>query len=305
MFPAARQSRYKQGMQPPGGFAPQAAPVQRPPGRIEVKVSYGARLGCAYAAAALFLLLTLYGIVTMALAEPPKTDPMAAGGSCFDGMIGTKLCHDSTSAGTKDYDWSAATPGTYTFTVKSAPGLRAGRTIRVRNAGFTNVAEKAGTAGRDTVVSANLPAGKYSIGVTDDPKPPGGYPFVLSIVKQGEAPPKPASAEPPFPLGLLAIPALGLVFLVIPVVLVAEKRRIPRYIDPSGVTMRNGAQHAWSELRGVRPITQRLRSGMFIDRGVELVFARGSAQLIYRPITNAQEVLWIVPALQAGQNPWG
>ena len=318
-------------MQPPGGYRPpahpgyaghgyapqgpapspygqpplQQQPQQQVPGRIEVKVSYGARLGCAAAAAAVFLLIGVFVVADWALSEPPKTDPMDAGEKCFSGMSGPRLCHDSTSAGSKDYDWTAPAAGTYTFTVKSAPGARVARKIHVLDAKFSTAAYQTGTPGSDTVTSAALPAGKCTVSISDDPKPAGGYPFVLSIAKQGEPPPAAARPEQPFPLGLLAFGALGLVFLVIPLVLAAEKARIPRYIDPTGVTMRNGAHHPWAELRGVRRIIQRTRSGMLVDRGVLLTFARGSAELVYRPITNPEEVLWIVPSLEQGRNPWG
>jgi hypothetical protein len=274
------------------------------PGRIEVKLSYKTRIGCSVAAAVPLILFTLVAVAIWAFSDPPKKDPMEAGEKCYSGMSGPRLCHDSTTAGSMDYDWVAPSAGVYTFTVKSPPGARFASTITVRDARFSSVAYQTGTPGSDTVVSATLQPGKHSIGITDDPKPAGGFSFVLAIAKKGEPPPATADAKEPFPVGFLAFGALGLVFLYIPVVLAAEKTRIPRYIDPTGVTMRNGTHHPWAELRGVRTLQVRLRSGTFREFGTELQFARGSAQLVYRPIVNAAEVLWIIPALQAGRNPW-
>jgi hypothetical protein len=66
---------------------------------------------------------------------------------------------------------------------------------------------------------------------------------------------------------------LGLCFLVIPVILSAEKQRIPRYIDPTGVTMRNGAHFPWHEYRGIRVLNERrMRSSQVTEVGVELLF---------------------------------
>ncbi len=114
-----------------------------------------------------------------------------------------------------------------------------------------------------------------------------------------------SSSTRPFPVPLLAFVVLGLVFLVIPLILSAEKQRIPRYIDPTGVTMRNGAHFPWHDYRGIRVLRERRGSGtQATEVGVELVFTRGTALIRYRPITNPADVLWITEQLKQGNPPF-
>src|SRR5450631_1283759 len=110
--------------------------------------------------------------------------------------------------------------------------------------------------------------------------------LVLSTVAFGTYFLSDSSANSPFPVPALVLPALALLFLFIPLLLVAEKRRIPRLIDPSGVTMRNGVKLPWSEYQGIRVLQQRTRSRNTLELGVELLFARGTALIRYRPIKN-------------------
>jgi hypothetical protein len=115
-----------------------------------------------------------------------------------------------------------------------------------------------------------------------------------------------SSSIRPFPAPILAFVVLGLCFLVIPLILSAEKQKIPRWIDPTGVTMRNGAHFPWHEYRGIRVLKERRASGtQAIEVGVELVFTRGTALIRYRPITNPADVLWITDQLKQGNPPFG
>ena len=114
-----------------------------------------------------------------------------------------------------------------------------------------------------------------------------------------------SSSVRPFPAPILAFVVLGLCFLVIPLILYAEKQRIPRWIDPTGVTMRNGAHFPWHEYREIRVLKERRASGaQAIEVGVELVFTRGTALIRYRPITNPADVLWITDQLKQGNPPF-
>jgi hypothetical protein len=157
-------------------------------------------------------------------------------------------------------------------------------------------------------VTLALTSGEHiiSIGDVSTPQTPG-FPYTLAIVKRGAAMTEkdtPTDARP-FPAPLLVFIVLGLVFLVIPLVLTGEKSRIPRFIDPGGVTMRNGAHFPWHEYRGVRVLSERrASSGYSTEVGVELIFARGTALIRYRPITNPAEVLWITDQLKQGRNPF-
>jgi len=114
-----------------------------------------------------------------------------------------------------------------------------------------------------------------------------------------------SSSLRPFPAPILAFAVLGLCFLVIPLILSAEKQRIPRWIDHAGVTMRNGAHFPWHEYRGIRVLKERRARGtQATEVGVELVFTRGTALIRYRPITNPADVLWITDQLKQGNPPF-
>jgi serine/threonine protein kinase len=105
---------------------------------------------------------------------------------------------------------------------------------------------------------------------------------------------------------ILALPALALLLsvIVIPLMFVAEKKRIPRFIDPSGITMRNGLKLPWSEYQGIRIVRER-RNHTRAEVGVELLFAHGEALICYRPIKNLPQVMWIVEALKQQRKPFG
>jgi hypothetical protein len=130
------------------------------------------------------------------------------------------------------------------------------------------------------------------------------YSFVFADSSVSAVPGAGSSGSPDFNPAMLAFPVLGLVFFIIPLVLLTEKARIPARIDASGVTMRNGKKHAWQEYRGPRVLTLRTRSGSTYEKGVELMFASGSAMVTYRPITNLAEVRPVLQALKQGRRPW-
>ncbi len=116
--------------------------------------------------------------------------------------------------------------------------------------------------------------------------------------------PDPSMPERPFPAPILVFPVLGLVFLIIPLTLLSEKAKIPRFFDATGVTMRNGLHLPWQGFRGAHPIMKVTRSRSSYEVGLQLVFANGTAQIRYRPIVNKPEVFAITEALKRGQNPF-
>lgn len=296
-------------------------PGYMPRGRVEVKVSYGARMGCALAIGIVIMLVGIAALASYYLSAPdsaastaskPSTAPCGTGTSSRTLANGPLSCPDRASSSGQSYYWSATEAGTYTFaakdsTVSQCIGVEL-KEIKNNLISYHSLAYECGRTG-GAEATLTLKPGEYAVRVTDLLSSAGTatHPYTLSITKSGAPPPaapKDADARP-FPAPILVFFLLGAVFLVIPLVLGGEKKRIPLYIDPMGVTMRNGAVFPWQEYRGIRVLTERRASSSHATEvGVELMFARGTALIRYRPITNAGEVLWITDQLKQGRNPF-
>lgn len=284
---------------------PAAAPGAR---GVDVRVSYGARMGCAIAAAVPCLLIALWALIAPLVTGATPSDD----GHCKSPLRGTVACagRAATKAGT-NYDFDVPTSGTYTVKVVAtspdAPELE----LQLMDAADDGLLEydlgqKPGSTGNARTVSRKLSAGNYRVHVEELSPTAKGTPFSLAITRL-EGPTKKAedsSSTEVNPI-VIAFGLLGLTFLLIPLVLTGEKKRIPRRIDPTGITMRNGVVLPWSEYRGIRPIIHvRPKTGHRWEAGVEILFARGSAQILNRPIRNMHEIAPILASLNQGMNPF-
>jgi uncharacterized membrane protein len=283
-------------------------------GGVEVKVSYAARIGCTVAIGGSILLLFVIGLVASLLgggaSSPPSSGATSSLPTCGKDLSGADFsCSKPMEANGTNLFWKTTEAGTFTFTVKSPGQPKAVRSLSISRLGGKQAGADYGAEGRDSVVTFAATPGDYMVSVTDLLTPTVGKPFVVAVAKKGGAPKAAgapaASSDPPVSPGLFAVPLLAAIFLVIPLVLAAEKAKIPLRLDPGGVTMRDGRVLAWNEYQRIEPMTERMRSGRTIEVGVALVFARGRAELRYRPITNWGEVAFVVDALKAGRYPFG
>lgn len=104
---------------------------------------------------------------------------------------------------------------------------------------------------------------------------------------------------------LYVLPLLGLAFVAIALAFRAEKNRTPLRLDPQGVTMRDGTVHPWSEFQGAARRAYRLKTGGYLEFGLTLKFARRTAVIMYRPLTNAAELGPYLSALRENRSPFG
>ncbi|MEJ7734347.1 MAG: hypothetical protein WKG00_34770 [Polyangiaceae bacterium] len=267
---------------------------------VEVKVSYGARVGCSLAIG-IPLVVAFLALLSVHYLGDWFRDPNT-GPPCTLMMTGAFRCSDKTSGSSTLYLWTVKQAGTYSVTVMS-PGKGApGRTLAVAKAEST-AETRSGSSGQPVTHTVQMSPGSHTISVSDTVPRPGGAPFTLVVTRQGGG--GQAEDEKPFPVPVVAVLALGLVFLYIPTLLLTEKKRIPASIGPGGVTMRNGAVLPWTEYQGCVVLHQRTRGGQQIEIGVRLLFARGMALIRYRPITNLAELGWIIESLKQRRNPWG
>lgn len=304
------------GMQYPGPpgqqayYQPQApAPI---PG-VDVKVSYAGRMGCVMVLGVPALLLALYALVAplvMALGESSSSPPAVT--ACKPALSGTVTCTGRTTKAGLSYVWNVSKADTYSIHVQppSTSTESMELTMTERDGGMLEY-DIGSDASKGLNVAHALSAGQYRIKVEELSPTAAGQPFTLTISRRGGGADDEASPKPSGDSGMIAIPfgLLGLLFcVVIPLVFANEKKRIPRRLDPNGVTMRNGVVLPWNEYRGVRPVIEvRQRRGSSASRvevGMELQFARGNAVIRYRPIQNMAEIAPILASLKQGRYPW-
>jgi hypothetical protein len=282
---------------------------------VDVRVSYAGRTGCALAVAIPILLLSVVALVASLVADddapPPAAQVEAAPPACAGSPKGELRCTGRMEKSGTNYYWTVTDPGAYVVSVLPASPKSPTRTLTVEKQNGTQVAFVIGSGdGVKVSASVQLAAAIYWVRVHDLTETPAsvGQPYTLVAERAGK-PPKAAVATPErasrgIHPAAFAFPLLGLLFLCIPLVFVFEKARIPRRIDASGVTMRNGVHHPWAEYRGLRLVMTRTRSGSTFETGVDLLFVRGVAILRHRPIKNWEQVAPIVHALKHGANPW-
>lgn len=218
-------------------------------------------------------------------------------------LEGAASCTDRMAASGHDYRFSANRSGTYTFAAKDTSGAARSMCVRIEKNG--DRLAKQCSEGAGVAVTAAIDLNTVDVHV-EDAGTATTHPYTLTIARVG-AKEEAGPDQTPLLIALLAFPALALVFIaVIPLVLLLEKRRFPRFIDPTGVTMRNGAHFPWRTFRGVRVLKEVRRSRIGgVEVGVELVFATGTAVVRYRPIVNKSDVMFVTYCLQQGRNPFG
>jgi hypothetical protein len=275
--------------------------------RIDVKLSYAWRVGCALVAGAVLVLFGLVGIVVWYVGDDPgeAPTPNAATTPCSGPFYRTTACTERAFDGRSSYEVTADAAAGWTFAATTTSTAGRGICLELdREHDF--VANECSGMDKTTVsLSRKLTPGKYSINVTDlVPSKTPKRTFTLAVTTTAGAPVS-KKDERPFPAPILIFPALGAVFLVIPLFLGGEKARIPRWFDANGVMMRNGFLLPWSEYRGIRPIIEvHMKTGSRFDVGVELMFARGTAIVKWQPVVNKDQVFWLIDQLKAGRNPF-
>ena len=96
----------------------------------------------------------------------------------------------------------------------------------------------------------------------------------------------------------------GVVFGLIPGMLIWRRNRSVQRFDERGVTRFDGTHFPWSDYRSSQRTMKRLKSGATVLWQVELLFAAGSAIVLLRLLKNDAEVMPIVEAIEAGKNPY-
>jgi hypothetical protein len=81
-----------------------------------------------------------------------------------------------------------------------------------------------------------------------------------------------------------------------------EYRRWVRVLDGTGATRRDGKQFLWANLREVKVVRMRLRSGQLGGLNhVELVFSDGKALVFPLMLENRREVMAFIGGLPGGE----
>ena len=149
---------------------------------VEVKVSYGARVGCSLALG-IPLIIGFLALLSMHYLGDWFRDP-DSGPPCALTMTGTFTCSGKTSGSSTLYLWTVKQAGTYSVTVKS-PGKGApGRTLGVARAGST-AETRSGSSGEPVTQAVQMGPGTHTISVSDTEPRPGGAPFTLVVTRQG------------------------------------------------------------------------------------------------------------------------
>lgn len=275
--------------------------------RIEVKLSYAWRVGCALVAGAVLVLFGLTGIVVWYVGDDPGEAPApnAATTPCSGPFYRTTACTERAFGGSTKYEVTPDATGTWSFTATTTSKAGRGICLDLERGTYQVANECSAMDGTTVTISTKLPAGKYTLEVKDlVPSSVATRSFTLAVTTSAVPASEKKDARP-FPAPILAFVALGAVFLVIPLFLGSEKSRIPRWFDQSGVMMRNGFLLPWSEYRGIRPIIEvHMKTGSRFDVGVELMFARGTAIVKWQPVVNKDQVFWVIDQLKAGRNPF-
>lgn len=95
-----------------------------------------------------------------------------------------------------------------------------------------------------------------------------------------------------------------LVFGIIPLLLIFQKRGSVRRFDAQGVTRFDGKTFPWSEFRGARQTLQRNKYGHTSLFRIDLTFQSGKASIFARVVENIAEVSAVAAELEAGRNRW-
>ena len=248
---------------------------------IPIKASYTARIIRTGAIGTFFLLLTLAALASFLFVAPECSFSLKRAGAC-----------EARSSAT--HHWTVVEKGTYTL---STSGGAQSLKLLVKAGAVLDT--KARPDAKPLKMSLPLAPGDYEIALAGK----AGQSVTLEVERQGGT-----EAGNTFrngsPLGVLPLLALALIFLGIPLLYLAELKKMPRGFDPEGVTMRNGTKHRWSDYLGMRLLLVVRQGGGTMEEGMELSFRSGPAAIKYRPITNLEEIAFILAALKENRNPF-
>ncbi len=92
---------------------------------------------------------------------------------------------------------------------------------------------------------------------------------------------------------------LTLIFLSPPFIMLFLQRRWAKTFDDAGVTRRDGRQFRWSDLKDIKYVRVRLRSGQEVLNHVEVIFDGGKAMVFHLMLENANEVMGLIESLRS------
>ncbi len=92
---------------------------------------------------------------------------------------------------------------------------------------------------------------------------------------------------------------LGLIFLSPPFIMLFLQRRWAKVFDDWGVTRRDGRQFRWSDLKEIKYVRVRSRSGQSYLNHIEVIFEGGKAMVFHLMLENAHEVMSLLERFQS------
>jgi hypothetical protein len=92
---------------------------------------------------------------------------------------------------------------------------------------------------------------------------------------------------------------LALLFSTPPFIMLLLQRRWAKIFDDAGVTRRDGRKFPWHDLKDIKYVHVRLKSGQQVLNHIELIFAGGKAMVFYLMLENAGEVMRLVESLKS------
>ncbi|MEW6209294.1 MAG: hypothetical protein AB1631_13060 [Acidobacteriota bacterium] len=92
---------------------------------------------------------------------------------------------------------------------------------------------------------------------------------------------------------------LALLFSTPPFIMLLLQRRWAKLFDDAGVTRRDGRQFRWHDLKDIKYVRVRARSGLTYLNHIELIFNDGKAMVFHLMLENAGEVMRRLEQLQS------
>lgn len=93
----------------------------------------------------------------------------------------------------------------------------------------------------------------------------------------------------------------ALIFMSPPFIMLFQQRRWAKLFDEFGVTRRDGRQFRWHDLKDIKYVRVRTKSGQLLLNHIELIFDGGKAFVFYLMLENAVEVMRLLENLQSRQ----
>jgi hypothetical protein len=92
---------------------------------------------------------------------------------------------------------------------------------------------------------------------------------------------------------------LALLFSTPPFIMLLLQRRWAKLFDDTGVTRRDGRQFGWHDLKDIKYVRVRARSGQTYLNHIELIFNQGKAMVFHLMLENAGEVIERIKQIQS------